>query len=189
MKKLVFIYLVIACLLAFSIFFDEEISQFIVGLRMPFLNDFLIWISYGGTWFVVLFIMTSLFLWNEKKRKWIMPLWLSLGISAGLVYLLKIIVARERPYEALGLEMLVEKHGESFPSGHANAVFSTLGVLDKEFPKFKWFWFGFALLVAFSRVYLGLHYLSDVVVGGAIGFSIGLLVVHFWEKINISFRK
>lgn len=180
--KLAFIYLVLVLLLALSIFFDGVFVKNAADLRTPLLNDFMILISYGGTWFFVLIVMTSLFLWNEKKRKWIPPLWLSLGVSMGITLLLKLLFFRERPYDALNLPTLLEREGSSFPSGHATAVFSTLAVLDKEFPRLKLFWLGFALLIAFSRVYLGVHYLSDVVVGGVIGFSTGLLAVHFWEK-------
>ncbi len=182
MKKFLFISLAILGLLILGIFFDQEIASSVAAWRSPSVNDFMIWASYGGTWFVVLIMMTSIFLWNEKKRNWILPLWLSLGISMALTYALKYLIARERPSEFLHLQPLVAEDGWSFPSGHATAVFSTLGVLDKEFPKFKWFWLGFALLVAFSRMYLGVHYLSDVLAGGVIGFSVGLFVVHFWEK-------
>ncbi len=180
--KLAFIYLALLILLIVSVFFDAVFTLFLVTFRTPLLNEFMEWISYGGTWFFVLILMTSLFLWNEKKRKWILPLWLSLGVGMGVTFLLKLLFFRERPYLALHLPALLEREGSSFPSGHATAVFSTLAVLDREFPRLKWFWLGFALLVAFSRVYLGVHYLSDVVVGGVIGFSAGLFVVHFWEK-------
>ncbi len=186
MRKLIFIYPAILILLLAGFFFDEQIARWVVDARIYFLNDFISWVSYGGTWFMVLIVMTSLFLWNERKRPWIFPLWLSLGISMAITFLLKLLFARERPYELLGFNPLIEREGGSFPSGHATAVFSTLGVLDKEFPRFKWFWLFFALLVAYSRMYLGVHYLSDVVVGGVIGLSVGLLVVHFWEK---KFRK
>lgn len=182
MRKLIFIYPAILILLLAGFFFDEQIARIIAGSRISFLDDFMIWISYGGTWFVVLIVMTSLFLWNERKRKWIFPLWASLAASAVITYGLKFLFFRERPFEVLDLPALVDAHRSSFPSGHATAVFSTLAILDKEFPKFKWFWLGFAALVGFSRLYLGVHYLSDVVVGGAIGFSVSILMVHFWEK-------
>lgn len=176
------LYIILFLLLILGIFFDKEIALRSVHFRMNILNEFLIWVSYIGTWFVVLIVMTSLFLWNERKRKWIIPLWASVLISMGIVHLLKFLIARERPYIALGFEVLLEGNGHSFPSGHATAVFSTLGVLDREFPKLKWFWLGFAALVAFSRIYLGVHYLSDIAFGGIIGLSIGLIVVRFWKK-------
>lgn len=183
-KEYIFIYLIFAMFLLFGIFFDKQIALAITDYRISGLNDFMIWASYGGTWFVVLILMTSLFLWNEKKRKWIIPLWLSLGISALITKILKIVILRDRPYLALGFDALVESSRGSLPSGHATAVFSTLAVLDKEFPRFKWFWLAFALLVAFSRMYLGVHYLTDVVIGGIIGLTVGLFVLYYWNRFK-----
>jgi membrane-associated phospholipid phosphatase len=46
-----------------------------------------------------------------------------------------------------------------------------------EFPRLKKFWVVLACLIAFSRVYFGLHFLSDVIIGGVIGYGIGALMV------------
>ena len=181
-KSLLIIFFIAAAFLLIGIFFDSKIAFFLADHRVIFLNVFMIWTSYSGTWLMVLFIMTSLFLWNEKKRFWILPLWLSLGLTALITYGVKLIFIRERPFEVLQITPLVEAHRSSFPSGHAAAVFSPLAVLDKEFPRFKWFWLLFSLLVAFSRLYLGVHYLSDVVVGSMLGFTIGLFVVYLWDQ-------
>ena len=75
-------------------------------------------------------------------------------------------------------------------------VFCSIPILAKQFPKFKYVWVIFASLVAFSRVYFGLHFLSDIIVGGLIGYIIGIIIVKiekentFGEKIyNKVFRK
>jgi undecaprenyl-diphosphatase len=56
-----------------------------------------------------------------------------------------------------------------------------LPILDREYPHFRVFWIAFASLVAFSRLYLGVHYLSDVVTGAAIGYLIGFGIMRFAE--------
>ena len=61
-------------------------------------------------------------------------------------------------------------------------VFSALPVLSKEFKKLKYAWLVFACLVAFSRVYFGLHYLSDVLGGAIIGYLIGWGIVIIEEE-------
>ena len=61
-------------------------------------------------------------------------------------------------------------------------VFCAVPIVSKNFPKFKYAWILFAGLVAFSRVYLGLHFLSDVIVGGVLGYLIGVLVIRLEEK-------
>jgi len=70
----------------------------------------------------------------------------------------------------------------SFPSFHAMLVFCSIPIISKKFPKFKYVWIIFASLVAFSRVYFGLHFLSDIVVGGLIGYLSGMIVIKLEEK-------
>ena len=71
----------------------------------------------------------------------------------------------------------------SFPSSHAMIAFCAVPILSEQFPKLKKFWIVFAILVAFSRVYLGLHFVSDVIAGGFIGYVIGAMVIKL-EKEN-----
>lgn len=164
-------------LLVLGIFFDKQVSLFAVSLRLPLLNSFMVWVSYFGTGFFVLVLMTSLFLWQERKRDYIVPLWASVILSLAAVGILKFLFFRMRPFDLLGFENLIYASGSSFPSGHAAAVFSTLAILDKEFPRFKIFWLAFACLVGFSRIYTGVHYFSDVVFSALLGLSIGLLIL------------
>jgi len=75
-------------------------------------------------------------------------------------------------------------------------AFCAIPILGEQFPRLKKFWIAFAVLVAFSRVYFGLHFVSDVITGGLIGYLIGIIIVReekdnkFGEKIyNKIFRK
>ena len=181
-KSPLFLFIILEIIFLIGLLLDSKISLFILSLRSTFLNDFMIWISYGGTWFVVLFLMTSLFLWDERKRKWILPLWLSLGIAEAVAHLLKLIIMRPRPFESFLIPPLVSSIGSSFPSAHAAAAFSAIIILNKEFPKFKWLWFSLASLVALSRIYLGVHYLCDVAFGAAIGLASGYLIVYLSKR-------
>jgi len=65
-------------------------------------------------------------------------------------------------------------------------VFSALPILNKKFNKLKYIWLVFACLVAFSRVYFGVHYMSDVLTGALVGYLIGLSAVWIEEKYGIS---
>lgn len=178
-KGVIIFYAVALVLLLIGFFYDAKISEFISAHRIPFLNQFMIWVSLFGTWFFVFIIMTSLFMFQENKREWIIPLWTSVISTALMVYVLKLAFVRLRPFMALDILNLEESSGSSFPSGHSAAVFSTIAILDKEFPRIKIFWLIFACLVAFSRIYLGLHYLTDVVAGAVIGFTISLIVTRY----------
>lgn len=95
--------------------------------------------------------------------------------------LLKNYVARIRPYEVVsGLTSLLGAvDGYSFPSGHASAGFAAATVISKSCRKWVgWPCLVLACLLSLSRLYVGVHYPSDVICGAIIGFLIGLVI--FW---------
>jgi undecaprenyl-diphosphatase len=124
-----------------------------------------------------------MFLWNERKREWIGPLWSAFISSIVISYILKFLIARPRPIA--DLSFAISAFNFSFPSTHAAAAFAALPILDKEFPKFKWFWISFVMLVGLSRIYLGMHYLSDVIGGALLGYTIGFLFVYIEDKYKL----
>jgi len=175
--------------------FDKPLIQFASFFRVYLLDYFFISIAFASNVFVIFFFLTSLFLWKEHKRRWILPLWLT-SLSAVLIsFVIKNIVRRIRPFEGgmitvLGLGQYFLKGGFSFsfPSFQAVLVFSALPILDKEFPKFKYVWLGFAILVALSRVYFGLNYFSDVLAGAILGLLIGYVFIKIEDKYQIGRR-
>ena len=187
-RGLLISYLVGGLLLVLGLIYDKEISLFITSLRVEILSNLMVWVSYFGSGFFILIFMTSLFLWQEKKREYIVPLWASVIISLIVVYIIKIIFLRLRPFEVLGIIPLVKTLTSSFPSGHTAAAFSTIAILDKEFPKFKWFWIAFSVLIGFSRIYVGVHYLSDVVFAAILGGSIGIYMCKKKEWFNFNLK-
>lgn len=87
---------------------------------------------------------------------------------------LKNLVARIRPYEVVGgLTLLIERQSDfSFPSGHTCASFAAAGVYWRMMPKkYSVPLLILAVLIAFSRLYVGVHYPSDVLAGMLIGLS------------------
>lgn len=97
--------------------------------------------------------------------------WLGIPLAVLVTGLLKWLVGRARPAEALQLfELEAGDIGRSFPSGHAAAAFALAGVLSWRWPKGRWVWRSLAFLVALSRVALGLHWPSDVAAGALVGW-------------------
>ncbi|MBI2043446.1 phosphatase PAP2 family protein [Candidatus Pacearchaeota archaeon] len=188
-RRRIILFLIFIALIFASFYFDSQIVRTISFLRNGFLNDFFLGITFLSSDLLIFFFLTSLFLWNENKRRWIFPLWLTLFLSVVASFLLKMSIQRMRPFEleiVSTLPVLIKESfnawNYSFPSFQAMLVFCAIPILDMEFRKFKYFWIAFAVLVAFSRVYFGVHFMSDVLAGALIGYLIGLFVVRMEKE-------
>ena len=188
-KNILITFLVIIIATLVSFFLDVSISQAFESIRSYFLTNLFMGITFVSSGVIILFVLTSLFLWKENKRKWILPLWVTLALSAIISFLLKIIVQRPRPYQLGVVSTLLEEASHSiwnfsFPSFQAMLAFCAIPILSKEFPKLKHIWVVFAVLIAVSRVYLGVHFMSDILVGGLIGYLIGVFIIKSEDKTN-----
>jgi membrane-associated phospholipid phosphatase len=112
---------------------------------------------------------------------------ISMGISQLISEALKITINRERPADRYPYEIFVSSptHGGSFPSGHASAAFATATSLALDYKKWyivvpAYLWAG---SVAYSRMYLGKHYPSDVLGGIIIGIGSGYLSQWLTKKL------
>lgn len=195
-KRFAVIWVVLALFVFLAFYFDSLISIYISYARMAPLTDFFMGITFVSSLLIVFLFLTAIFM-KEGKRKWVPPLWISLAISIVISFILKATLQRDRPYQE-GIVPLVSQTVEastsalvsashatwnsSFPSFQAMMVFAVLPFLQKEFPKFKWVWLVFACLVALSRVYLGVHFMSDVLLGGIMGYVIGFFVLRWWKE-------
>lgn len=164
-----------------SLFLDKNTNYFISSIKNPVFDLIFRWFTSFTNIFVILILVTTLFLLEERKREWIPPLWLSFLFSVVVSFILKLMIARPRPSVEL-FYPLINTINYSFPSGHAMVAFAAIPILDKEFSKLKWFWIIFAFLVSFNRIYFGFHFLSDVVFGAFFGYFIGVLIVYVEEK-------
>ena len=168
---------------------DESILLFIQeSIRNPMWTPYIKVITTLGNGGAIWILLTLLMLIIPKTRRVGCMMVLSL-IGTLLInnILIKNLVARTRPYEVIaGLTYLVKKPIEySFPSGHAGSSFAAAWVMFRQLPKR----YGIpalllAILIALSRLYVGVHYPSDVLFGMISGTLISLVAETIVERIE-----
>ena len=107
----------------------------------------------------------------------------SLGVESVLVNRgVKSLFRRTRPAweERTHRHQLRRPRSSSFPSGHATSGFLAATLLADGSRRWRSLWFGLATIVAASRVHVGIHHASDVVVGAVVGTALGRLVLRVW---------
>jgi membrane-associated phospholipid phosphatase len=99
----------------------------------------------------------------------------SFFVASGINAVIKELVDRHRPPLSMDLDALVALPGSpSFPSGHAMSAFAVAAAIAVLAPRTRWAVLGVAAAIAFSRVYLGVHFWIDVLAGAALGIAIGV---------------
>ncbi len=140
------------------------------------LDQILPWLTYLGSHFaVIVFIILSWLL--TKQRKVLRPLILLYAIQSAVIYGLKFLIKRERPLFFLeAASRLSSSPGEildpSFPSAHSTFAFMMATLLAGRFPGYRIIFFFAAAFISWTRIYLGLHYPTDVIAGGLLGYGI-----------------
>ena len=168
--------------------FDAGVLLFIQEfVRNRFLTPILVFLTRLGDAGMIWIAVSLAFLCFKKTRRIgcmsLLALFFSLCVNN---LFLKQIIARTRPYEAIsGLVPLVPRPTDfSFPSGHSAAAFSAAGVFVRTLPKR----FGiplllFAIVIALSRLYVGVHYPSDVLCGVISGLLLSYAARFCVEKV------
>ncbi|MBL8158718.1 phosphatase PAP2 family protein [bacterium] len=169
---------------------DLSVAASLAAARTDGLTAFFATITnLGEVWFCIFAAsLICLFLYAARQQKFVPELLvISLG-SAATVWALKIFFALPRPSDPIAL-MTIDSF--SFPSGHAAAAATLYGFLlwmmlgtgttDRVRTLAAGIFFMIIVLVGFSRMYLGVHYLSDVIAGYVIGFV--------WVMIGVSLAR
>lgn len=170
--------------------FEFQILDFMQRLHIPILDTFMIFVSKLGDKGAVWIVLAVLLLIFPKTRKAGMLVSAALIIDAVLCnMMLKPMIARVRPYDInTAVEMLVAKPKDfSFPSGHTAASFAAASALW--FSKEGKLWMPallLAVLIAFSRMYLYVHYPTDVLGGVILGIFCGCLAKTLMKNHNFT---
>ncbi|MEM5802295.1 MAG: phosphatase PAP2 family protein [Candidatus Aenigmatarchaeota archaeon] len=104
-----------------------------------------------------------------------------------VVFLLKIIFNRPRPYEELQVFSTIQKFEKSFPSSHAFLSALLINFVPNE--NWKKYFIFYTILVSISLIISGVHYLSDVLVGALLGFIFPRYILPEKKLENIKILK
>jgi undecaprenyl-diphosphatase len=139
---------------------------------MPFITDKSHFIALGVVVIAVLVIKGK-----KSDLRALVFVALTVLVSDFAATQLKDVFARVRPCQALtGVRLLVGCGGSySFPSGHATNIFAAMVFLSLRYRKYAPFFIAAAVAVAYSRVYVGVHYPLDVLGGAVLGSFFGFL--------------
>lgn len=177
---------------------DQQLFLFLNGLHSPFWDNIMYWISYKFTW-IPLYLVTLIYFVYKQKIKAILTIVMAVAVIAFAdqisVNLFKNIFLRFRPCHNLDIQNmihLVNNHcgGQyGFVSSHAAnafgfAIFSALVIQKRNISLALIFW---AILVSYSRIYLGVHYPADIIGGAVLGIISAYLVFFLYRKILTKF--
>lgn len=180
---------------------DRDLLLFLNGLHTPLLDGAMWYISTIVLW-IPLFLF--FFFYAFRKGNWLLLLIVFFGIAFCIlladrisVEAFKEVFQRYRPSHNLEIQSqihsVVRSNGEpylggkyGFVSSHAANFFAITTFLVLIFNRFSkaWYWlFLWAAIIGYSRIYLGVHYPSDVIVGSLLGLLIGYVVAVIAKKI------
>lgn len=177
----------------FLIQIDHRLFYAVHKLQKFNLDLILAWPTFLGSLKLVLPILFVFVIVQSRER----ILWRTFYVffpvilSHQLVELMKAFFERPRPFiffkDALdAVKVIFEPPPTfSFPSGHASTAFAAAIIFSSQFGVPRWAAFGIAVLICLTRLYVGVHFPSDLIAGALCGTLITLLCLHFLKR-NLS---
>ena len=179
---------------------DERIAVWSATHRVGFLDDPSVWLGtiekLGAVWIV---LAVALGLLQRRGPRWTVGIAVLTAVATfvadSLALGVKDLTNRPRPFEAHPqIHPLYAVHSSSFPAGHAATAFAGAVLLSYAAPRVTPAFLALAAAIAWSRVYDGVHYPTDVLAGAALGALVGvaaaaglqLLERRSWRGVRLS---
>lgn len=174
---------------------DRALFLFINGMHTPFFDAVMWFVSGKYSWIPLYVVLLYILIKHEKKHWWLAILstiMLIVLADQSSVHLFKETFQRYRPCHNLEIQHLVHKVNNKcggtygFVSSHATNVFAltsflSLIIRNKYMFGILLFW---AVLVSYSRIYLGVHYPADIIGGSVLGTICGVLVFFGYTQLK-----
>ncbi len=177
---------VAALAIALGFYFDDTVRDFMAEHQTPALRSFMRSVSLFGDWpsHVAFGLLLLAIAWSDSK-KWtriFLAMLIAMSLAGVTGNVIKRTIPRPRPSVHTDMRWGGPRFSSkyhSFPSGHVDAstaFFCTLFLANR---RIGLACFLIPILIGLSRMYLGAHYLSDVVCAAVLGISCALFVAHF----------
>jgi undecaprenyl-diphosphatase len=173
---------------------DTELFLWLNSKHAPWLDTIMYWVSHKFFWIPLYLLLFILLLRQYGKRSWVVILAIAVTAVATdqAARSIKYSVKRYRPCHNLNIcdqvhnpEKGSGKYG--FVSSHAANTFGLALLFSLLMRRKKWTWilFSWAVLVAYSRIYNGVHYPSDIIAGAGLGMAIAYGIYFLLYKIRL----
>nr|WP_295902177.1 phosphatase PAP2 family protein [uncultured Bdellovibrio sp.] len=116
-------------------------------------------------------------------RRWGLNFFVALIVSGLITHIIKFTAGRQRPHKTPNFDPFIFNpftthwHWHSFSSGHSQVIFTAATMMSVAFPRFRWFWIPFAMLICVTRIVVHDHFLSDIIFGACVGYVGTLLAL------------
>ncbi len=166
---------------------DQQLFLYLNGMHAPWMDTVMYWISNRFFWLPLYVLLIVFIILKEKRLAWVSLVFIALLVLVAdqtSVHWFKEVIQRFRPCrpESPIHEMVHIVAGHcggkyGFISSHATNAFAMavflFGILKSHYRYFGWFIFLWAAVVSYSRIYLGVHYVGDVLGGALWGSLLG----------------
>ena len=178
---------VAALAIALGFYFDDTVRDFMAQHQTPALRSFMRYVSLFGDWpsHVAFGLLLLAIAWMRDSKKWtriFLAMLIAMSLAGVTGNVIKRTIPRPRPSVHTDMRWGGPRFSSkyhSFPSGHVDAstaFFCTLFLANR---RIGLACFLIPILIGLSRMYLGAHYLSDVVCAAVLGIFCALIVAHF----------
>ncbi|WP_417886402.1 phosphatase PAP2 family protein [Zunongwangia sp.] len=176
---------------------DRELFVYLNGLGIEDYDNFWIWFTQIRHWIPLYILFFVLFFLAFSKKKAVYAsvfLLISWTITFALTLLTKNIVNRIRPNNNPDINEIIrilqEPTNFSFFSGHTSSAFVLVTFVVLVLRKtYKWIWalYIWAIMLSLSRIFVGVHYPSDLFVGGIVGILMAWIFYKLFQKYEYRF--
>jgi membrane-associated phospholipid phosphatase len=176
-----------AIAIATAFCFDDTVRDFLAQHQNPTMREFMRNVSLYGDWpsHVFLGLLLLAIAWRRRSKKW-MRIFLSMLMAMAIAGIASTIVKRTTPRARPSVKSEFRWGGprfdtkyHAFPSGHVGASMAFFGVLIFTRRRVGLACLPIPILIGLSRMYLGAHYLSDVVCAAVLGILCAVVVWRF----------